>query len=286
MKRKEPPGRATRRVLRVHLNKALAGLRNPEQPEAIHKVRREIKMLRAILRLVRTAVGRKKYRTMAAALRLAPRPLAAQRDARVISRAFETLVQPAAGPFRTLRRQLLAASLQAKHKSRDFDSASVTSDLLRKVRSELLSLRLKRLKWRELRQGLEASHGRGREAFQEATRAPTTESLHQWRKRVKDLGCQLDFLSNAWPAKTRARLVALEQLGEKLGEEHDLALLEKCMYERCESGPETIRVQELVQTRRRQLRASLRRLGARLYTAPASAVGDQVEADWKRWRES
>jgi hypothetical protein len=81
-------------------------------------------------------------------------------------------------------------------------------------------------------------------------------------------------------------VAALEKLGGELGAEHDLALLEHFIQKQLEPGPETDSVLELIQVRRRQLRANIRRLGRRVYTATTEEVGDQVEADWKKWRKS
>lgn len=214
MKRKERPGQAVRRVFQGHLAKALAGLEKTDQPEAIHKVRKEIKRLRALLRLVREGLRRKEYRTMAHTLRLSAKTLAGPRDARVVYRAFDTLVQPVPGNLGALRGRMQADYTRAKQKFQDLDTALDACDLLRKARAEFRTLRLKRLEWRNLRRGVEASHRRGRKAYQLATRQPTTESLHAWRKQVKDLVYQMEFLGGAWQAKTRARLVALAKLGE------------------------------------------------------------------------
>src|SRR5260370_15546678 len=56
-------------------------------------------------------------------------------------------------------------------------------------------------------------------------RSRTTENLHDWRKRVKDLWHHLGLLQPLCP-KTLAGLVDdLERLGEYLGDDHDAAML-------------------------------------------------------------
>src|ERR1039458_7605328 len=87
----EPPARAVRRICREHITKALARLRRSRHPAAVHGARKEIKKLRAVLRLVRGEIGRGVYRPVAKALRRATGHLAATRDARVMFQAFAKL---------------------------------------------------------------------------------------------------------------------------------------------------------------------------------------------------
>jgi len=286
MKRKEPIGPALRRICQRHLDKALAGLARTDRSETIHTVRKEIKKLRAVFRLLEGTRHRKKYRAIARLLRLAPKPLAAPRDARVRCRAFELLVQSKPGQFGKTRRQLRTSSQRAEIRFYDFKSAARTRDLLKKARRRLGNLGFKRFDWPDLRRGLEASLAGGREAYQRAGEYSAASHLHEWRKQVKDLGYQLDFLCAHWPAKTRARLAALERLGDELGHEHDLALLEHFVRARGKPGSETTSLQALIATRRKQLATSIRRLGSRLYTGSLAAVCAQVETDWRTWRDA
>src|ERR1039458_9119351 len=75
----EPPARAVRRICREHITKALARLRRSRHPAAVHGARKEIKKLRAVLRLVRGEIGRGVYRPAAKALRRGGGPRAGAR---------------------------------------------------------------------------------------------------------------------------------------------------------------------------------------------------------------
>jgi len=80
----EPPDRAIRRICLRHIRAAMTCLRQSQRPPAIHKVRKEIKNLRAVFRLVRGDIGRRDYRKATNALRRAAKRMAAPRDARVM----------------------------------------------------------------------------------------------------------------------------------------------------------------------------------------------------------
>ena len=46
-------------------------------------------------------------------------------------------------------------------------------------------------------------------------------AFHEWRKRVKDLGYQIQILRDLWPPVLEELRKDLKKLGDLLGEEHD-----------------------------------------------------------------
>ncbi|MGA2244711.1 MAG: CHAD domain-containing protein [Verrucomicrobiota bacterium] len=284
--RKESPGRALRRVCQNHAGRALASLQKKKVPQAVHDVRREIKMMRALFRLTCGALRGKEHRKTARVMRLAAKPLAASRDARVTRWTFENLVKSKVRDFPNLRARLQTHASRAERQLKDFDSGAVAKFILKQVCHQLEDLGLKRLGWPDIRAGLEQSHARGRSAYELAKLKPSPENLHEWRKRVKDLWYQMDFLCPDWPSKTRALLGSLKKLGGELGRDHDLVLLGRFSQEQCGPSSETARLQELIEARRKQCGAGIRQLGSRLYANEPKVVCDQVEKDWKAWRSA
>ena len=285
IKRKESPGQALERVCQNHVDQALANLQKAHVPDAVHDVRKEIKKLRAIFRLAREALGHKEYRKAANVLRLAAKPLAVSRDARVVQKAFENLVKSRARQFPITRTNLQTHSSRAERSFVDSDFGAVAKYILKKVGRQLEDLGLKRIGWREIRVSLEKSYQRGRDAFQRAMQAPSPEHFHAWRKQAKEFWYQLEFLCPDWPPQTKAMLDGLEKLGEELGDDHDLVLLADFTKKQHEPGAETTKLQKLIVAQRKRHGASIRRLGARLYAKLPAAVCARVEKDWKAWRE-
>ena len=75
---------AVRRIARHEIDDMLMHLRaGPRRHEAVHEARKSSKKLRALVRLMRDAIGEKRYRRENTTLRDAVRPLAAMRDAEV-----------------------------------------------------------------------------------------------------------------------------------------------------------------------------------------------------------
>jgi CHAD domain-containing protein len=127
------------------------------------------------------------------------------------------------------------------------------------------------------RRGDERRRKDGREP-KGAGRRSDAEALHQWRKRVKELRYVAETLDRGGKGTgsgsggaARVRRVArrADRLGEALGEEHDLALLEDRVRERSRqfAGERKTRrrLQQLIARRRRSLRKRAVREGERLY---------------------
>src|SRR5262249_2675480 len=93
LKRGEAGTRGVRRLLRKELGKALEALQgaDPLPDEAVHAARKALKRARALLRLLRDALGSRVYRRENARLRDAARPLTAVRDARILVDVFDQL---------------------------------------------------------------------------------------------------------------------------------------------------------------------------------------------------
>lgn len=256
-----------------------------------HETRKTLKRLRALLALLRDELGGKRYARENAALRDCARRLAGARDAEVMVGTLEGLIERhperlAHSPaVRALRAHLLA--------ERDAATASGIGDphLRAAVAGELRAVRARVERW-ELRPrgfkllapGLERLYRQGRRGLRTARRGGSVEALHTWRKRVKDLRYVAETLdrggksgtggAGAGGASQQIRRVArrTDRLGEVLGEEHDLALLEGGVRERSRhfAGERRTRKRllKLIARRRRALRKRALREGERLYRRP------------------
>src|SRR5262245_34387092 len=83
-----------RRIARKEMEDARAYVTqtaNGSRDEAVHEARKCCKKLRAILRLVRPAIGERQYRYENIAYRDAARPLTAVRDAKILVESVDKL---------------------------------------------------------------------------------------------------------------------------------------------------------------------------------------------------
>jgi CHAD domain-containing protein len=92
--------------------------------------------------------------------------------------------------------------------------------------------------------------------------------FHSWRKRVKDLRHQMEFLVPLWPETVVALAGTLNRLGELLGEDHDLAALVGLLADQPDLAPnprERSLFAALANQRRRELQFAAEVLGRRVY---------------------
>ena len=73
---------------------------------------------------------------------------------------------------------------------------------------------------------------RGRDEFATARNSDDGDVIHEWRKRVKDLWYQQRLLRDAWSPVLRAYADQADELGEALGDDHDLAVLAAALESR------------------------------------------------------
>jgi CHAD domain-containing protein len=286
----EPYAEGLRRVILGQLDLAVTLLEaypGGTGEHTVHETRKALKRLRALLVLLRAELGPKRYARENAALRDCGRRLAGARDAEVMLGTLDSLVQRDPSHFtrsaavRTLRAQLLAErDTAAAHAIHDPRVRGEVIAELRAVRARAARWELRERGFRLLAPGLEDIYTRGRRRMRVARRRQSVEALHAWRKRVKELRYAAETLDRggkgAGGSSKYVRRVArrADGLGEMLGEEHDLALLEARVRDKRSrqffAGERKTRKRllALIASRRRKLRKRALREGERLYRRP------------------
>ncbi len=290
-KRKESLPKAIRRLGRKRIEDALECLKDCRHGEAIHCARKDIKKVRAVLRLVRTEIERKEFRLLAKLLRQAAKLLAAPRDAHVKMKTLTNLMrhfkgQLATGALRHIRAELRNAYDEEMTRFAKEKTTKAVQQLLRRVAKELPLLEVKGKGWKALGPGVKAAYADGISAYQIACKDSSPENFHQWRKRAKELWYQVILLRRVWPEQMDAMAEELEMLGERLGEDHDLVMLRETVQE-MSAAQHHLRELEaligLIEERQRELRAAALAVGARFYAEKPSVFSKRLAGYWKIW---
>ena len=321
----ERVGEGLRRMALGQLDVAIESLEgadasmSPEQ--RVHEARKALKRLRALLRLVRDELGERAYARESALVRRTGRRLAQARDAGVLLNTLDDLIKRHPKKLGSRRGvQRLRARLQTE---RDGAAELALTDSATRagVLDDLRALRVRVAGWQLADPGgieaVEASlqrlYATGRRRMRRAERAEQApgRKLHEWRKRVKDLRYAAEMLQRSdgdakrprkgAGAKTskRARKASsaeaafigrvarrADDLGELLGEEHDLAVLAERVRTEAKAtrasgapGPRTRRaLLRLIARRRRRLRKRALRGGRRLFARTPKSFVRRVRA--------
>jgi len=290
-KRKESVPKAIRRLGRERVEDALECLKNCPQAEAIHCARKDIKKVRAVLRLVRKEIERKEVRLTTKLLRRAAKLLAAPRDAHVkmktlanLRRHFKGQLAPSA--LRYIRGELRDAFDKEMQRFAKEKAAKTVRRLLCRVAKKLPCLKVRGKGWKLLGPGVKTAYADGISAYQIARKDSCPENFHEWRKRAKELWYQVTLLRRVWPEQMDAMAEELEMLGEHLGEDHDLVMLGQSIQE-VSAGKHHPRELEtlkgLIEERQRELRAAALAVGAHFYAEKPSAFCRRLAGYWKIW---
>jgi len=293
VKRKETPEEAVQRLTGELIDHALASVRRCDQASALHEVRKDIKKLRAVLRLVRWEIGERTYKAQAVALREAAGCLAATRDAHVVNQALRKLAKHFKG--RLAQRDLADLKLVLQARSRDqmrqFRLGNSLEKIERSLKKTATGFRKTAIPgkkaWPAISRGLTWSYANGRKAFQRVREEPSDENFHEWRKRVKDLWYHIRLLRPIWPEQMRAAARQLKLLGELIGDDHDLVLLAGVVRDARIGRAGTRRrqiIQALINLRQSELRQEALCMGARFYVEKPAGFRKRLGAYWKLWR--
>jgi CHAD domain-containing protein len=280
-----------KRVVLEQLDKALdqTTATNRNQDAAIHDVRVCLKKARAALRLVRPAVDAALFRQENAGFRNAGRRLSAVRDSAAILEIFDKLTdrfaaQLAANAFTELR-QSLSQSTTARRTEKQQALAAVARTLTAARR------RVERWPIHEdgflaLRPGLKNTYRRGRRSFVTAFEQPSVENFHAWRKEVKSLWYQLRLLKPIWPPMMGTLADELKTLGDRLSDDHDLAVLRQRVLDQAEKLGDRTTLEALIaliDQRRGELQVEAKHLGERLYAEKPQTFVGRLQAYWQAW---
>jgi CHAD domain-containing protein len=275
-----------KRVAAARAEKALERLRGDgeDTAEAIHGARKDMKKLRAVLRLARGTFPRHLYKEENQRYRDAARALSASRDAEVKLETLDALAERDGGlPREAIEnwRQILDRDREAAVNTAHAESAI---DLIEEGLEGIQRWPLEGDSWKLVGGEVKRAYRRGRRAMASAAADPSEESFHEWRKRAKDLWYQLRLLGPAWSGPLGAAAEEAHRLTDLLGDHHDLAVLRGDLRERCLDEEETRALEAAIDARQEQLAGEALDLGRRLYAERPKAYGRRLRRYWEAWR--
>jgi CHAD domain-containing protein len=283
LKNGEKLGRGIQRIAKNEIEAViehLAQRRLEDEGRSLHEARKNLKKVRATLRLVRDQLGEQIYRRESQDFREAARALSPRRDAEVLVKTLNKLrrsrkkTSDIAG-IDKLDRVLLGRHQEAFNTEDQKDEIEVA---LRAARHRAKHWPLKNLDWSDLLEGLEGSYRKARNALRVADEAHVDEELHEWRKRVKDLWYQLRLIEPACSEAVRDLAREMKCLSEYLGDDHDLMMLLDAVHCAGLSANEVDFISDWIQGRRRKLQANAAELGGKLFAEKPNRFTRRIES--------
>jgi CHAD domain-containing protein len=273
----------------------LRGKTKSSREEAVHEARKDMKKLRSLLRLVRGEIGDEVYRRENEGFRDAARRLSGVRDADVMIETLDSLVErrPKDVPAKTAGG--LRQALQEHRTALEEDGAGRKQarkevvEVLQEARARVEEWPLGTDGFEALEDGLRRAYSRGRRAYRAVLDDPSTENLHEWRKRVKDLWYHHTLLECSWPELMDPLADQVHELSDHLGDDHDLALLREWAkaHPAAAGGMSGLEAfNEAVDRRRAELQGEALALGGRLYGERPGDFLRRIGSYWRAWREA
>jgi hypothetical protein len=284
----QPVAHEVRRIAARQLELAIAGLLAPgdARDDSVHTTRRHIKKVRALIRLVRPALG-SRYRAVNRRLRVVSRLLAPISDGQA---TVETLMRVAERRGSDLPAELTAnvREMLVRRETMAYEDAALedvfdpAAALLRAERDAVSDWRLRETGFRAIAAGLAQTARAGRRAMARATAGSRSQDYHTWRQRVKDQWLHARLLQARCGDGLALDERRLEALDGYLGEWHNCAILREALRtDSMLNRSDAARCLRAVRRYEGELRRRARRLGKAIYFETSKDFVRRVRRLWR-----
>jgi CHAD domain-containing protein len=285
----EPLGTGVLRVAEDLIDSIMAPEEHPEvaEGEYIHYVRTTIKRLRALLRLIRPVVGETFFNRENDRLRKAGKRLAIARDAEVARETLKNLSVSGKPEKEAVAAALAGLEGKAESGTNLEKALSFTKEDLKETKRNLQELRSINGEWAVVGTGLQDVYRQSRKRMNTALEDRGDEAFHKWRIRVKNLFYELELLEPVWPKRMEKMTARLSKLQDKIGLDHDIAVLKAFLRKTPEKfgGSEAVdRVIRRLEEKSQKLRGAAEPLGEKIFAQKPRRFARKLGRHWSNWR--
>jgi CHAD domain-containing protein len=287
----EPLAAGVGKVACRQIDQAIGELSSARDPHrSVHEARKCMKRVRALLHLIRPAIGEKVFKKEDKRIRDIGRRLSAPRDCQAIIETIEKLENGSGSTWDTAATQSLRAKLYSERRQAERE---LHKHALEDALADLVATRdhYRHMKLhggdRRIADGLQRSYRQARHDFKRAYTRERSQDFHEWRKSAQRHWRQMQLLRGAWPEALDARVTAARELSRLLGDDHDLTVLMDRVAAQKESlgaGWNMSAFLAACATRQNELRRSARDLGKFLFVERPGNFRRRIDAYWRAAR--
>ncbi len=242
--------------------------KNISYAKAVHQIRKRCKKMRGVLRLIRYDLKHPElYREQNEFFKQTAKLLGASRDQKVLADTYGKLVRK----YR-LDVQDFGSLEQIIDEFKQDLSAQQYEKLLQQVRQRIeqnfavvSKLQLQKGGADTVHTGVKKSYKKAKKRSKEAFLRPTQENFHEWRKWVKYHMFHLQMLQKSSGCMLDMRHRELKELGDILGDEHDLSVFESFLHGQNISHQQEM--QAIIYKEQTYLRARAKKIAKPLFCA-------------------
>jgi CHAD domain-containing protein len=264
------------RIATEEVDLAMTQLDRPKRGEGVHDARKALKRLRALVRSLRVALPKDRFRSENRRLAEAGRKISPLRDLHVQLHTLEKLRGKDDSACEPVKRRLL----------RRQESCLRQIPALRKTVRQMLqdsgqsirSVPLQHASAEDFAAGLQRIYKQGRKAFKLARHNPTARNLHEGRKKAKSLGYGFELIEGVRPKKVSALIRCAEKLTDALGDDHDLFMVLMALRHEHKASPsrDFRRLAKRIAGKRAKLKKKGLKTARRLYREKPPAFGQRL----------
>ncbi len=263
---------ALRRIAAALLGEAILQAQAAPAPGQLHAIRKNIKMIRGLLRLVAPHFAA--YKAEDAALHHAAQQIAPHRDAEVLAEIAARIAD--GDPAFSITATPTFANLPA-------DLAAVAC-ALKEIAVRARHWQLDAQGFDAFECGLRTTWSSCRKHLKKLRKKHDDVSLHRWRACIKTHWYHARLLEPIWPEMMAPHIAAADILGELLGDHHDLAVLRAQI---AQDRPRTKAVRAFDKTcakRQAEAEREIFALAERFLAEPAKPLVARWRRWWRLWR--
>ncbi|MBN3035516.1 MAG: CHAD domain-containing protein [Bacteroidales bacterium] len=255
---------------------------------SVHTVRTHIKRIRSLLRLLRDETGNGKYRELNWFYRDMGRRISAIRDDTSQIELLSAMAKKSQSHhlYLAIRRPIVQIE---KKRKREFDSfygkrfhVQIGAEILEKL-STLEELPLSGNPDQFIMKSLKRVYCRARKAMYSALETQTDLHYHNWRKQVKYLMYQIQFMQGAWPSLFLTYSDELGKLASTLGKVHDLYLFRNMLTEGSVVSLDNIQkraIRQYIYKYHKRQKDKAIRLGLRIFSESGDSFAERIYGIW------